>query len=156
MGASCRPDQRRGYVRITEILPETPSQLRAVLRRLDGSKALVLDLRDNRRRTTQAAEISDLFITEGVIAAIISKGGRTEVMHAREPETYPTDVPLSLVNHDTASAAEFITGSLKELKGGGTGRQKSQNSASEHDSPGRLGQINLATSGLCCDRSPRR
>ena len=140
-----------GYVRITEILPETPSQLRAVLRRLDGPRALVLDLRDNPGGgLPQAAEISDLFITEGVIATIISKGGRTEVMHAREPETYPTDVPVVvLVNHDTASAAEFIAGSLKEAQRaalvGKTTRGKSC-IQSMIPLPGGLGQINLTTS----------
>lgn len=102
-----------GYIRIKEILPDTPSDVRVVLRRLDRPRGLVLDLRDNPGGSLpEAADICDMFLRNGVIASIISRG-RIETLRANELETYPEEMPVVvLVNGNTASAAELVAGAL--------------------------------------------
>jgi carboxyl-terminal processing protease len=111
-----------GYVRISQFMERTGDDLKQALARLvkqNSSKqlrGLILDLRNNPGGLlTQAIVVSDLFLTEGVIAYT---DGRVEAQkqkffaHSRgtEPD-YPIVV---LVNGGSASASEIVAGALKD------------------------------------------
>ena len=82
-----------------------------------GAKGLIIDLRDNPGGWVEAAQtIGDLFLDEGNLCYLVYRG--------QEPEPdYPTkdgktDIPLViLVNENSASASEILTGALRERAG---------------------------------------
>lgn len=111
-----------GYIRLSQFMETTGDDLKKALDRLTDMspgkqmKGLLLDLRNNPGGLlTQAIAVSDLFLKEGII---VYTDGRDEQQkqkfyaHARgtQPE-YPVMV---LVNRGSASAAEIVSGALKD------------------------------------------
>ncbi|MBA4138026.1 MAG: S41 family peptidase [Opitutus sp.] len=113
-----RPDGT-GYLQITQFSERTAEEFAAALKDLEkrGMKALVLDLRNNPGGLLDAAvEVCDLFFEQGELVAFTQ--GRTPdsrvEFHAdgrRNARRYPIAV---LVNGGTASAAEIVSGALKD------------------------------------------
>ena len=115
-----------GYVRLSQFSPHTTRDLMAALNmqkaeaggRLAG---IVLDLRNNPGGLLdQAIQVSDLFLSEGVIEKTVghSTDKDTFAVHeVKEAHPDPTDiinVPLVLiVNSNSASASEIVAGALK-------------------------------------------
>ncbi len=114
-----------GYVRLSQFMEKTSDDLEKELKRisaaakrdsLDKIKGLVLDVRNNPGGLlTEAVRVSDLFLKEGVI---VYTDGRVEgqkqkfFAHARgTQDDYPIIV---LINGGSASAAEILSGSLKD------------------------------------------
>jgi carboxyl-terminal processing protease len=106
-----------GYVALSQFAQgagaEVRSQVQTMLHK--GARALILDLRDNGGGLVEeAVNTASIFIPSGTI---VSTRGR-----AVAPEVYlaignaiSTSIPLVvLVNRDTASAAEIVTGALKD------------------------------------------
>jgi carboxyl-terminal processing protease len=106
-----------GYVSLSQFAQgagaEVRSQVQAMLHK--GAQALILDLRDNGGGLVEeAVKTASIFIPSGTI---VSTRGR-----AVAPEVYlatggaiSTSIPLVvLANRDTASAAEIVTGALKD------------------------------------------
>jgi carboxyl-terminal processing protease len=112
-------DDRTGYVRLQDFTETTNQELGDALRKLrgDGMQRLVLDLRDNPGGPLdQAIAVSNRFLERGQV--IVSTKGRVrnadEVYRARRQGDY-TDVPLVvLVNRDSASASEIVTGAVQD------------------------------------------
>ncbi len=109
-------DPRIGYIRILSFSQHTVEELR---RALDacieaGVQGIVLDLRYNPGGLLQAAiEISDLFLSEGVIVSTRYRRQQEQVYRAR-PEAYPS-LPLAvLVNGYSASASEIVAACLQD------------------------------------------
>ena len=77
-------------------------------------KGLLLDLRDNPGgRLDQVVEITDDFLTEGVIVSTKDKNGQGSTYEADEELAF--DGPVSvLVNGNSASASEILAGALKD------------------------------------------
>jgi len=111
-----------GYLRITQFLETTASDLKKALAAMDKKvksgqlKGLVLDLRNNPGGLlAQAVRVGDMFLKEGVI---VYTDGRVEDQKQKyfahvqgtEPE-YPVVV---LVNGGSASAAEIVSGALQD------------------------------------------
>ncbi len=112
------PNRKIGYVRITQFTSTTARDLTAALEQLEdaGMKALIIDVRFNPGGLlTSAVEVLDLFLHKG--ARLVSIEGRSqpkEVYDATEGTTIP-DVPIVvLANEASASAAEILTGALKD------------------------------------------
>ncbi len=113
-----------GYARIKNFQQSSGEDLKAALERLyaeqravDGSglRGFVLDLRDNPGGLLdQAIEVSDLFVSDGVIVTTVGSGSRVrEERVATRGGTY-ADLPLIvLVNGGSASASEIVAGALK-------------------------------------------
>jgi carboxyl-terminal processing protease len=107
-----------GYVRIKQFQQNTTADLQAALADMKhGSelKGLVLDLRGNPGGLLdQAAKVVDTFISEGPIVATVGNPseGREE-KEARGEGTEPNYPLVLLVNGQSASASEIVTGSLK-------------------------------------------
>jgi len=116
-------DGKVGYIRLTQFSGNSTRDLRQTV---DAQRAqaggalsgLILDLRGNPGGLLeQAVQVSDLFLSEGVIVKNVGGGAR-----ARYPEVHDAsadgsdliDLPLVvLVNNSSASASEIVAGALK-------------------------------------------
>lgn len=111
-----------GYVRIKSFSSNVSGDLEKQLAELNrkskrGLTALVLDLRGNPGGyLTQAVEVSDRFLSSGVLVATVEgAGGRREEQVAHAAGTEP-DYPMAvLVSGSSASASEIVAGALRNL-----------------------------------------
>ena len=111
-----------GYVRIksfnSNVSADLELQLAALHRKSrSGLKGLVLDLRGNPGGyLTQAVEVSDRFLSAGVLVATVEgAGGRREEQVAHTAGTEPAYPMAVLVNGSSASASEIVAGALRNL-----------------------------------------
>ncbi len=113
-----------GYVRVTQFQERTDRDLEKALNELGSRKGelkgLVLDLRNNPGGLLkQAAEVSDKFLSEGLI--VYTKGrvpGQDMEFAARKKGTHPEYPIIVLVNGGSASASEIVAGALQDHKRG--------------------------------------
>src|SRR6185436_2121746 len=112
-------DKETGYLKLTEFAELSDRELGEALEKLTGQgmKRLVFDLRDNPGGAlTQAIRISNRFLPRGKM--IVYTKGRAqnsdEEYRATEESDY-THVPLVvLVNRNSASASEIVSGALQD------------------------------------------
>ncbi|MBC7365686.1 MAG: S41 family peptidase [Undibacterium sp.] len=108
-----------GYIQITEFSEHTGDQFAKALETLlkQGASSLVLDLRNNPGGLLDAAvEVAELFFKKGEIVVYTQgrKPGDREDYRS-EIDGPPLDLPLAiLINSGSASAAEVVTGALKD------------------------------------------
>lgn len=111
-----------GYIRVTEYSTPTAPALRKAVKELleKNMKALILDQRNNPGGLlTSSIEVSDMFLPKG--APIVSTRGRGTTASpppakAGDKEHF-TDFPMViLVNKGSASAAEIVSGALRDNK----------------------------------------
>ncbi len=110
------------YIRITQFTSDTYDSLRPVVEKLlkDGMKGLILDLRYNPGgQLDQAVKVVDMFIDQstpyhGVIVSTRGRNRPEQVIHATSQGTLPYFPLICLVNEHSASAAEIVSGSLKD------------------------------------------
>jgi carboxyl-terminal processing protease len=106
-----------GNLRLTAFTDGSGAELRRNVDRVlhRGAKALILDLRDNGGGLLQeAVNVASIFIPDGTI---VSTAGRSQPrqVYLAKGGAIPTRIPLVvLVNRDTASSAEIVTGALKD------------------------------------------
>jgi carboxyl-terminal processing protease len=112
-------DERTGYIRLRDFTEVTDRDLGRALATLQGKgmQRLVLDLRDNPGgQMDQAIRVSNRFLPKGDM--IVFTRGRTrhsdEDYHASEPATVPTLPVIVLVNRNSASASEIVSGALQD------------------------------------------
>jgi len=108
-----------GYVRITDFSEHTGEQFDDALDKLlkQGIGALIIDLRDNPGGLIDAAvEVAEPFFRKGDL--IVYTQGRSAADRddlKSETEGQPLDLPIAvLINAGSASAAEIVTGALKD------------------------------------------
>lgn len=115
--------QNVGYVRLKNFQGNTTRDLQLAIAEMTkqsgqgGLKGLVLDMRGNPGGLLeQAIQVSDLFLSQGVIVATVGFSDRMREekrAHADEGDNlYPIAV---LVNAGSASASEIVAGALKNL-----------------------------------------
>ncbi|MFH1081125.1 MAG: S41 family peptidase [Pseudomonadota bacterium] len=113
-------DDRIGYIRIASFQEKTVNDLKKALKDLDKPsqplKGLVLDMRNNPGGLlNQAVEISDCFLKSGVIVSTKGKTRNLEnTFSARDNGDEPACPIVILVNEGTASAAEIVSGALRD------------------------------------------
>ena len=114
------PSEGIGYLMITDFNRKTPEQFAAALSklRLEGLKALVLDLRNNGGGyLEECITISSAFVTSGTILHRVGRDGQRDTVASRGGQ--PLGVPVVvLVNEGTASAAEILAGAIKDNRVG--------------------------------------
>jgi len=105
------------YVRITQFTDSTVPELETVLKNITqaGAKGLILDLRFNPGGTLKSAvEMVNLFVSKGTIVS--TKGRSVEPwQQSATPGQKVTDIPMIvLINNYSASAAEIVSGALRD------------------------------------------
>ncbi|MBD2446599.1 S41 family peptidase [Nostoc sp. FACHB-152] len=111
-------NRRVGYIRLREFSGHAADQMRRAIRDLNGKKvdAFVLDLRGNPGGLLQASiEIARMWMDNGAIVRTVDRQGSSEQSKANR--TALTKLPLAvLVDGNSASASEILTGALKDNK----------------------------------------
>jgi len=105
-----------GYIHVTNFQETTSHEVGEALDKFGDIKGLVIDLRGNPGGLlNEAVNMSDKFLQKGQI--VVSQHGRSfqdqvyRATHGSDGRTYPIVV---LVNRNTASAAEIVTGALQD------------------------------------------
>ena len=112
-------DNETGYVKLAEFSETSDKELETALQDLNakGMKRLVLDLRDNPGGLLdQAIRISNRFLPKGDL--IVSQRGRVpnsdQDYHATEASEYNKLPLVVMVNRNSASASEIVSGALQD------------------------------------------
>ncbi len=107
-----------GYVHVTTFNETTDNDLADALKQLDYSKldGLIIDLRENGGGLlNQAVGMADMFLEKNQL--VVSHHGRSspERSYRAEHGNHGADVPLVfLVNRDSASASEIVSGAIQD------------------------------------------
>jgi carboxyl-terminal processing protease len=106
-----------GYLEFTQFAQGSAAELKTQVQKMlkAGAQGLVLDLRDNPGGLlAQAIGVASLFIKQGTIVTTRGRNQPTTVYTALG-DAIATKIPMVvLVNRDTASSAEIVTGALKD------------------------------------------
>lgn len=112
-------DSKIGYIRIANFSETTGADFAKKYHELEekGMQALVLDLRSNPGGLlSSGVEVAQLLVPKGPIVSIVDKSGNKQVENSTlEQVKYPLAI---LVNGGTASAAEIVSGAVKDTKAG--------------------------------------
>jgi len=109
-----------GYVRLKQFTDTTTTDMVAALKglRARGCNSVILDLRSNPGGLLrEAGSVADQFLTSG---RIVSTRGRRGILHARpidakRPGAFTDGNLVVLISQHSASAAEIVSGALREL-----------------------------------------
>ena len=111
-------EKKIGYIHILEFDSITVSQFKDAKEALEkeGMQAIILDLRSNPGGLVDScADIGSQMLPKGVIAYSETKDGRR--FEWNSDGKHEIDIPvIILVNQNTASAAEILTGAMKDYK----------------------------------------
>jgi len=114
-------DDQYGYIRIVQFQEKTAKDLSDALTELqkkNNLKGILLDLRNNPGGLLeQAVEVSDKFLSEGLIVYIEGRNKEENKMkfYARKKDNYSGPLVV-LVNEGSASASEIVAGALQDYK----------------------------------------
>lgn len=112
-------DNNIGYIQIVSFSEDTANEFNEAYNNLknQGMKALVLDLRNNPGGLlTTCVEIAKKLVPKGEIVSIVDKQGNKETYSSSlEAPEYPLVV---LINKNSASASEILSGAIQDTKAG--------------------------------------
>ena len=110
-------DDKLGYIRISNFSENTGGEFKTALSELeaDNMKGLILDLRQNPGGViTSCVEVAREIVPAGPIVSVIQRDGTKEVyMSELEKTKFPIVV---LIDQNSASAAELLSGALQDTK----------------------------------------
>lgn len=109
-----------GYIGLTTFSEKSYPEVRAGVEQLikDGAKGLILDLRGNGGGLVESAvEILGMFLPKGTtVLTTRGKGVLNEKVYRTSVNPVDTKIPLAvLVDGNSASASEIVTGALQDL-----------------------------------------
>jgi len=110
-------DDDIGYIAISEFADATADQFREAFDDLEkqGMKSLIIDLRSNGGGYVDVAvEIADRMVKDGVIVSVEDRRGLSYKYEDKGDENYLKVPCVVLVDENTASASEILTGALKD------------------------------------------
>ncbi len=112
------PNDKIGYVKITSFTSEqTADELEKQLQQLEKQdmQALIIDLRFNSGGyLTQAVEIVDKFVKEGLIVSTRPRLGSFPQWEVATEKVHPDYPVILLINEQSASASEIVAGALQD------------------------------------------
>lgn len=112
-------NKRVGYIRLREFSAHAGDQMRKAIRDLNtkGADSYVLDLRGNPGGLLQASiEIARMWMDNGSIVRTVDREGVSDETF-KANRTALTNLPLAvLIDGNSASASEILTGALKDNK----------------------------------------
>ena len=106
-----------GLLSLTAFTDGSGDELRDDVRKVlsEGAQALVLDLRENGGGLlNEAVNVASIFIPDGTIVSTDGRSQPRQVYMAKGNAIAPRIPMVVLVDRDTASAAEIVTGALKD------------------------------------------
>jgi carboxyl-terminal processing protease len=106
-----------GILSLTAFTDGSGDELRSDVRKVlaEGAQALVLDLRENGGGLLdEAVNVASIFVPDGTIVSTDGRSQRRQVYLAKGHAIAPHIPMVVLVDRDTASAAEIVTGALKD------------------------------------------
>lgn len=119
VGSKMLDNSKVGYIRISNFSETTGVDFKHKLEELEakGMQALVLDLRSNPGGLLNTGvEVAQFLVPKGPIVSVVDKQGKK---HTEYSELEKVKFPLAvLVNGGTASAAEIVSGAVKDTKAG--------------------------------------
>ena len=108
------------YIRITQFDEDTGAEFLTAMEKIEklNCTGIILDLRNNGGGSVdQAAIVADRILPEGLIAYSEDKNGKR--ISELQSDAVCINVPLAvLVNGQTASASELVTGAIRDFKKG--------------------------------------
>ena len=113
-------DDKTGYIVLSKFNAKASSQTKEALLDLKGKGAekIILDLRDNPGGLlSEAINVTNLFVSKGeLIVTTKSKVKKFNSEYKTKNKAVDTEIPLVvLVNGNSASASEIVSGSLQDL-----------------------------------------
>jgi carboxyl-terminal processing protease len=118
------PDAGIGYLRVTSFNDDTLDDMADAIEAMRKSgqlRGLVLDLRGNPGGLLPAAvDMVNLFVSRGLVVEVQDRNGRTVgTNYAKPSKAKLAGLPLVvLVNRESASASEIVSGALQAYKAG--------------------------------------
>ncbi|MDR3735971.1 MAG: S41 family peptidase [Acidobacteriaceae bacterium] len=105
-----------GYIHVTNFQETTSHEVGEALNRLGPLKGLMIDLRGNPGGLlNEAVNMADKFLEKGqVVVSQHGRGGPDQVYRSAHGEDGPKYPIVVLVNRNTASAAEIVSGALQD------------------------------------------
>jgi carboxyl-terminal processing protease len=106
-----------GDVRLTSFTDGSGAAVRAQVQKVvhQGAQAIILDLRDNGGGLLdEAVNVASIFIPDGTIVSTDGRSQPRQVYMAKGGAVAPKIPMVVLVDRGTASAAEIVTGALKD------------------------------------------
>jgi carboxyl-terminal processing protease len=106
-----------GVVDLTAFTDGAGDELRTDVRKVlsQGAQALILDLRENGGGLLdEAVKVASIFVPDGTIVSTDGRSQPRQVYMAQGNAIAPRIPMVVLVDRDTASAAEIVTGALKD------------------------------------------
>jgi carboxyl-terminal processing protease len=110
-------DKKIAYIRLTHFSRHTADELKVALQEMvkQGMRGLILDLRFNPGGLlSQATEISDMFIEQGLIVSTKGRNSPERSWHAKKDGTFSGFPMAILINRYSASASEIVSACLKD------------------------------------------
>ncbi len=107
------------YVKINQFVGGTADEFKAALEKdSKGTKGVIIDLRGNPGGyADESIAVADMILKEGVIATSRDRDGK--IVRTEKSDENGLSVPVVLlVNGGTASAAELVTGAVRDFKAG--------------------------------------
>ena len=103
------------YIRLNSFISqEATKEMKEALKQFEKADGLIIDLRDNPGGLlTNAIEISDLFLSDGVIVSTVDRDGYIQSVTADDKVATNKPVVI-LANENSASASEILSGALKD------------------------------------------
>lgn len=109
-------DKNTGYIHILSFIGnDTPTEFINALDKVRDTKGLILDLRGNTGGLFQnAIFVSNLFLKRGDIVSVIGRDGSSSSYRVQKGEFVYEKPVVLLVDGDSASASEIVSGALKD------------------------------------------
>jgi carboxyl-terminal processing protease len=115
------PQAKVGYLRITQFTDQTPADVTAALSQMDqaGVRSLVVDLRFNPGGLLRSAtDVADEFLRSGCLVSTEGRQTRRTDVNATPGGKYTDGDLVVLINQVSASAAEILSGAIKDWNRG--------------------------------------
>ena len=110
-------DDKLGYIRISNFSENTAEEFKSVINNLEQNnmKGFILDLRQNPGGViTSCVDIAKQIVPAGTIVSVVQRDGTKEVFKSELKQAkYPIVV---LLDHNSASASELLSGALQDTK----------------------------------------
>ncbi|UXX80243.1 S41 family peptidase [Reichenbachiella carrageenanivorans] len=123
-------DESIGYLRLSEFTNDAADDVKKTVLDLkkQGAKELIIDLRENPGGLlNEAVDICNLFVTKG--SKIVDTKGKIEAQshsYTAKAEPLDLDIPIAvIINHNSASASEIVSGVIQDYDRGVIIGQKS-------------------------------